>query len=162
MKGRPMKILLAILTTGLVAVLFFLSYCLDDWLGLLAFKYQYLAICLIVSAALASFWLTTSRKLSAVVGLTIFLLFLLPYALHTPTSRILRSILNEVLIGASEYDVVSAVEAAYRDSDYVMPRIKRSANRIYVSRNTDGTGDCTAAVFYLKNGQVIRSEFSED
>ena len=159
--GRPLKILMAILTTGLVAVLLFLSYCLDDWLGLLAFRSQYLALCLIVSGTLASFWMTTSRKLSAIVGLSIFLLLLLPYALQTPSSRILRNILNEVVIGASEDDVVSVVETAYRDSGYV-PGIKRSANRIYVSLSTVASGDCTAAVFYLKNGQVVRSEFYED
>lgn len=155
-------VLMTTMTAGVVALLLYVVYCLDDWLGILAFQYQYLAFCVLIAGTVATAWLAKSKTSSVVAGLTVIAVFLSPYVLGEPSSRILRKILIEVRAGTPGNEVEDRVIHAYQESGYVMPRITRSDRRIHVSLLTQAPGDCTAAIFHLANGVVVSDEFSAD
>ena len=160
--GKSLTITLATLTAAFTAVLLYVVLGLDDWLGVLAFKYQYLGFCALVSGSVAVAWLLESKRLSMVAGLTVLALLMSPYLVSKPSSRILREILIEVGVGSGSDEVERAVKAAYKDSGFVMPRVTTGDERILVSLLTQASGDCTAAIFYLQGGTVVGSEFSAD
>lgn len=155
-------ILLTTLTVGLIAILLYLVYGIDNWLGILAFTYQYLAFCVLIAGAVAAAWLAKSRRLALTAGLIAFALLVSPYLLRESSSRILRRVLSEVKVGTPADEVERIVTKAYMDSGYAMPRITRTDSRIHVSLLSQEPGDCTAAIFYLDDGLVIRDEFSAD
>lgn len=155
-------ILWATLTVGLLAILAYLVHLFDAWLGILAFKYPYLGVCVLVAFMVAAAWLAMSRKASVAAGLTALALLLSPYFLGRPSARILRGVLVRVQGGMNADEVVRMVRNAYSDSDHVMPRITRDDRRIHVSLLTQDRRDCTAAVFYLSNGVVVNDEFCRD
>lgn len=157
-----MMVLLTTLTAGLMAILLYMVCGLDDWLGILAFKYQYLAFCVLVAGTVATAWLAKSRRSSLAVGLSAFTLLVSPYFMSEPSSRILRGLLIDVQVGTHGDEVEEMVRNAYSESGYVMPRIKRSDSRILVSLLTQEHGDCTAAIFHLANGVVVNAEFCAD
>lgn len=157
-----MKIFRSVFTIGLLAFLLFLAVILDDWLGLLAYRAGYLLFCLGIAGLIAMAWTARSNRSALIAGSASFLLLLIPLFVNQPSSRILRSILLQVQTGMPADLVETLVEEAYRDSGYVMPRINRDADRIHVSLSSQHPGDCTAAVFDLSGGRVVRDRFSAD
>lgn len=144
-----------------MALLYFV-YALDDWLGILAYQYRYLGFSVFSSSAVAASWLAKSKKSAVITGLVAFALLLSPFVVGEPSSRILRRVLIDVQTGMHGDEVEEMVRNAYGDSGYVMPEMKRDENRIHVSLLTQEPGDCTAAIFHLANGVVVRDEFSAD
>ena len=147
---------------GLLAILLCTIFGLDDWLGILAFKYRYLAFCLLVAGTVSTAWLANSRKCALTLGLSVFALLMTPFFMSEPSSRILRGVLIDVQPGTHGDEIEEMVWNAYSESVYVMPRITRSDKRIHVSLLTQEPGDCTAAIFYLADGVVVNAEFSAD
>lgn len=154
--------LLSLLTVFVLGVLVCFVMALDDWVGILAFGAQYFGFSLLVAVALGVGWTVVSNRVAIGVGVVALALLLAPYFFTEPSSRILRQVLNEVESGMPGDLVVGLVEAAYRDSDYVMPRINHETDRLFVSLSSQHPGDCTAIVFQLANGVVVSGSFSVD
>ena len=157
-----MMVLATTVTTLVVAVILYVAYGLDDWLGLLAYKPQYLALCVLVACGLATLWLDQSKRAAYVVGFGVFTLLVSPYLAAEPSARILRGVLIDVQPGMEADRVVALVESAYQDSDYEMPRIEHEAHRIFVSLLAHPPGHCTAAIILLEDGKVVKDRFSAD
>jgi len=119
-------------------------YALDDWLGI------------------ASMWLTYSKDVATRVGLTAFVLLMSLYVVGTPSARILRGILLDVPMGSTPEEILDAIEVAYKDSGYAMPIVTQEPKRLCVSLTNQRAGDCTAALFHLKDGVLVSSSYSRD
>lgn len=155
-------ILGAMLTGGLLLFVVVVVFALDDWVGLLAFKLQYGTFCLVTASVIAGLWLPHSRRSASCACLATLLLLMSPYLYDTPSSRILRKLLIDVKPGTPGDDIENRVRLAYQGSGYVLPQITRDPDRVYVSLLSQSPGNCTAAIFYLAEGVVIRDEFSAD
>ncbi len=165
MKSKPRAKLVVLIATVVFSTLtMWFVYALDDWLGILAFQFQYIALSLFVAvvAALIANWLVKSNGFSALVGVFIIVVALSPYFTSIPSSRILRSVVIDVQNGTPADEVEQKVKTAYADSGYVMPEIARSDTHIYVSLATQEVDDATVAVFNLENGVVVDDGFAPD
>jgi hypothetical protein len=157
-----MTIILTTMMTLFVGLLLFLVYVLDGVFGLLAYKAEYVSICVVISCAAALLLYDTPKKFTVPFGVVVFALLASPYFISEPSTRILRQVLIEARPGTEADKVVEIVHAAYHDSAYVMPRINRESNRIHVSLLTQRDRSCTAAIFILKDGVVVEGRYSPD
>ena len=155
-------VLLSVFTVVVLGFVLFFTLVLDHWVGLLAFQGRYVAFSLLLAGSIGAGWLVVSKRVALGVGAAALALLLAPFFLSEPSSRILRQVLNDVESGMPGELVIGMVEAAYEDSEYVMPRINHEADRIHVSLSSQHPGDCTALIFHLANGVVVKSEFSAD
>lgn len=150
------------ITAGIIAFLLYMIVMLDSWLGILAFEFRYLIFAMVVAGMIAGVWLGRSRKASIAAGTIVLTMLMTPYLFAEPSSRILREVLLDVQPGTHVDQVEELVSDAYKDSGYVMPRMKRDPDRLHVSLLSQHPGDCTAAIFRLKDNRVIQSTFSAD
>ncbi len=160
--GNKMKILATILTISFVLAVVFFVYALDDWVGILAYKYRYTGVTILIAASVGLAWRVVSKKTAFIAALSVFALLMAPFVTETPSSRILREVMIKVRPGTAGSKVEAIVEQAYHNSGYAMPMITKRSDRIDVSLLTQGDGDCTAALFHIQDGVVVSSTFSPD
>lgn len=151
-----------VLTATTLSLLLLVAWGLDGWLGVLAFLPQYAAACALVAGVIGAAWMLRSRRSAVAVGSVAFALLMSLYVVNEPSSRILRGVLLDVETGTPSEDVEGMVVRAYAGSGYALPLISVDDDRLHVSLMTQQPGDCTAAVFHIDRGVVVRSEFSAD
>ena len=152
----------AVVTAMGVAFLLYIIHYLDEWEGILAFRSKYIVFSLIFASAFASAWLLASRRKAVTVGLTVFALLMSLYVVTTPSARILRKVLIDFQPGTRGEEVKELIEQAYSGSCYDSPTFVHSPDSIYVSLYDHYPGHWTLAVFHLKDGLVVRTEFLAD
>ncbi len=157
-----MKTLLAILTVILLAILGYFAYGLDQWLGIVAFTYQYLLFCAISALLFWVAWFPILRKRSWAAGLAVFAILASNFLLPPPPERILRSVLLRLPPGTSSDSIERVVAEEYDGSEYVLPQITRENTRVHVSLLSQRSGNCTALIFKTEDGVVVSSEYSAD
>lgn len=157
-----MKAFLIILMTVLVAIVAWLAYCLDQWLGIVAFTYQYLLFSAVAAMVFYALWFMSVRKHAILVGVAVFAILAANLLLPPPSERILRSVLLQVPAGTDAEAIERIVKEEYDGSGYVFPRITREDGRVAVSLLSQQSGNCTAIIFQTEDGMVVDSEFMAD
>lgn len=160
---KKFLIILFVLLVGLVA---YSAYVADQWLGVVAFTYRYLLFCIIGSVVLGAIWFGVFKKHTLLVGLGVFSLLAANYFLSPPSERLLRSAMLKIPPGTDADAIETIVKQEYQNSPYVLPRISedRAAGfeRVHVSLLSQEAGNCTAILFLVEDGVVVRSMFSRD
>jgi len=161
-----MKKLLVILFVLLVGLAAYSAYVADQWLGVVAFTYRYLLFCIIGSLVLGAIWFGVFKKHALLVGLVVFSLLAANYFVSPPSERLLRSAMLKIPPGTDADAIETTVKQEYQNSPYVLPRISedRAAGfeRVHVSLLSQEAGNCTAILFLVEDGVVVRSMFSRD
>lgn len=160
---KKLRILLFVLMVALVA---YATYLADHWLGVVAFTHHYLLFCMIASLGLGSAWFALSGKRAFPVGLLIFSLLAVNFFLPPPSTRLLRSAMLKIPPGTDADTIEMTVKQEYQDSAYALPRISKDRaghfERVHVSLLSQEAGNCTALLFLVENGLVVRGMFVPD
>ena len=157
-----MKILLAVLSAILLAILDIFAYGLDQWLGIMALTYPYLLFCAIIALLYWAMWIPILRKRALVVGLAVFAILSVNLLLPPPSERILRSVLLRIPSGTRSDAIEEIVRHEYDGSGYVLPQITKENNRVHVSLLSQQSGNCTALIIRTHDGIIVSSEYSAD
>ena len=157
-----MKALPAFLSTGLLALLVYLAYMMDQWVGVMAFTWPYLLFCLISAAVIGGAWIPWLGKRAYLAGLVAFALLSVHMLMPPPSERILRSASLKLVPGTHEEAIQGILAEEYDGTAYSMPEITREADRVHVSLIYHEPGNCTALVLHLEDGKVVGSEYMPD
>ena len=157
-----MKTMHAILSSILFAIITYLAYVLDQWLGIAAYTYRYLLFCVICGGLYWVMWRPISKRYSRIIGLVCLIVLSANLAITAPSERILRNILIRIPLGSPVESIEPMVHEAYNGTRYVMPRITSDENRVHVSLLSQQPGNCTAIIFRIENDVVVDKWFSAD
>lgn len=150
----------------LLALVAYFAYVADQLLGVVAFTYRYLLFCIIASLAFCAAWFTSFRKHSIFVGLVVFSILAANFFLPPPSERILRSVMLKIPPGTDADAIERVVQEEYEGSAYLLPTIyrdhARNFERVHVSLLSQKAGNCTALLFLIENGVVVKGMFSPD
>ncbi len=150
----------------LVAFVAYFAYVADQWLGVVAFTYRYLLFCITASLVLSAAWFANFRKHTLQFGLVVFSLLAANFFLPPPSARLLRSAMLKTPPGTDADAIEAIVKQEYEGSAYALPSISkdraRQFERVHVSLLSQKSRDCTALLFLIEDGVVVRSIFSPD
>lgn len=158
--------LLVIPFAALVALLAFVVYAADRMLGIAAFTRYYLLFCGMASLLLGAIWLAMFRKGALPAGLAVFGLLAANLLLPPPAERLLRAAMLEIPVGTRSDAIETIVEQVFKGSRYPLPHISKDRvqqfDRVHVSLLSLRNGNCTALLFLIEDGKVVRGIFSPD
>lgn len=157
-----MKTTLSISSVALLAILCYLAYALDQWLGIVAYTFPYLIFCTVSGLAISIIWLPISKTYSVPIGLIPFAILASNFLLGPPSERLLRSALLKLPSGTHAQLIESIVKKEYENSDYTLPFIKKDESRVHVSLSSQQAGNATALIFRIKDGIIINRKYSRD
>ena len=158
-----MKLIKIAIFSGIMALMVYLIYSFDLWLGFLAYKTYYLTFAVLFAVGIVLLFRQANfRPFSIIAGVFVLGLLVSPYFFSNPSSRILRGVLIDVQPGTPAEEVAIIVQEAYENSGYEMPIITPESSRIHVSLRSQSPGDVTAAIFQIENGLVVSDSYSPD
>ncbi|MGA0845523.1 MAG: hypothetical protein ACO3RV_03210 [Luteolibacter sp.] len=157
-----MKTLSAVLSTILMALVAYLAWSLDQWVGIVAYTVPYLLFCAIAALFFWAAWYPMLKKRAVLVGFSAFAILAANFVLPPPSERILRSVLLKLPPGTDAQSIESIVGEEYERSGYTLPRITREDSRIHVSLMSQQLGNCTSLLIQTDNGVVVNSKYSAD
>lgn len=160
---EDMKLLFAVLSAILLAILGYLAYELDQWLGVVAFTLPYLTFCAITGLLYWAAWFRILRRGAILVGLAVCAILSANFLLPPPSERILRSVLLRLPPGTSSGSIQKVVAEEYEGTGYALPQITIEATRVHItSLSSQRSGNCTALILQIKDDVVVSAEYSED
>ena len=119
-----MKLIKIALFSGIMALVVYLIYSFDLWLGFLAYKTYYLTFAVLFAVGIVLLFRQANfRPFSIIAGVFVLGLLVSPYFFSNPSSRILRGVLIDVQPGTPAKEVAIIVQEAYEYSGYEMPII---------------------------------------
>ena len=157
-----MKILPAVLSVTLFILIAFLTYAMDQWLGVAAFTMPYLLFCMLIALIVGAAWMPLLEKRACVAALAAFCLLSLVAFLNQPAERVLRSAMIRMPARTNADLIEGIVARQYEGTGYTMPQITREAERVDVSLANQEPGNSTGLIIHIKNGKVTGSVFVPD
>ena len=162
--GRKMSFSIPIVL--LVALIAFVAYIADRVYGVVAFRYGYLAFCVLSALAFGAAWRACFPKSAAAFALGVFAIFAANFLMPPPSERLLRSAMLKVSPGTDASAIADIVRQQYDGSPYAMPRIYADTagrfDRVNVSLLSQKERNYTSVCFLIENGKVTRSYFWPD
>jgi hypothetical protein len=165
-KGTTMKSALILPFVLMAALVSYLAYAADQWLGVVAFKPGYVLFCVVAALLFCAAWFACFRKHSILVGAVVFGILAANLFLPAPSERLLREVMLKVPPGTDAGSVEEIVKEEYAGSDYPLPLITRDRaaemNRVHVSLSSQEAGNSTSLLFLIDKGTVVRRMFIRD
>ena len=159
---KMMRAIPALLSTASFGMILYLAYMMDQWVGVMAFTWQYLVFCLVVAMIVGATWIPLLNKLACIAVVVAFALLAVNLLLPPPSERILRSASIRLAPGDSAESIHQVLQEAYDGSDYGLPTITEEPDRIFVSLISQEPGNCTALIIHLKDDMMVSSEYLAD